>query len=71
VEQYTVYFNPSDYPGEYVVRRFVISGMNILQDKDIWARRQTLEEARKTIPRTQALMARHPSDDPVIVEVWI
>ena len=67
---FTVFFNPQDFPGKYVVRLF---------DGNLPTRllvvKNTLEEARAAIPQAPPLgfvrMERSPNDDPVIVEVWM
>jgi len=43
MEQYTVYFNTSDFPGEYTVRRFTIDRQSVVADKELWARGKTLD----------------------------
>jgi len=66
---YTVYFNPSDYPGKYVVRVTTIVGARgIVGDPGVF---DSLENARECIPQSLMRMDRLPEDDPVIVEVWI
>lgn len=63
---FTVFYNPKDFPGKYVVRLFDGKApTRLLSVKD------TLEEARKTIPPMFLRTDRHPADDPVIVETWL
>lgn len=63
---FTVFYNATDFPGKYVVRLFDGKApLRLLAVKD------TLEEARATIPQGYARFDRHPEDDPVIVEVWM
>ena len=63
---FVIYFNPSDSPGNYVVRRF--AGMVADEFPVITA--ASLEEARSVIPGWCAGLARSVEDDPVIVETW-
>jgi hypothetical protein len=69
---YTVYRNPRDYPGRFVVRRWRVRAGGALEtERTTWAVEHTLEAARATIPPNLYRMERHPDDDPVIVEVWL
>lgn len=64
---YTVYDNPTDYPGKYVVRRWKL--LNAEADPLIVA--DTLEEARAAIPPHLFCIPRQPEDDRAVKEVWI
>jgi hypothetical protein len=67
-----VYFNPSDYPGRYVVRvQRPGPGGAIQEEAEPRAVVDTLEEARKMLPWYLTNLGRYPDDDPVIVEVWV
>lgn len=66
---FTVYKNPSDYPGKYVVRRTRVAAGNELIDANASVF-DTLEEARAVIPAGLYRIARHPTDPPAVVEVW-
>jgi hypothetical protein len=66
VEIYTVYYNPLDYPGLYVVRRW----LNDKPTNDVHTAK-TLEEIRAFIPQDKVYLDRMPGDDPVIVETWL
>lgn len=69
---YAIYFNPKDYPGEYVVRRWRVGvDGTISPEAAPHARVKTLKEARARVPRETILLTRHPSDDPCIVETWL
>lgn len=64
---WTIYQNPSDYPGKWVLRA---------HDHPGGARAEcyvcdTLNEARSFVPRGLTRLSRHLSDDPVIRETWI
>jgi hypothetical protein len=65
---WTVYHNPSDYPGKYVARKFTVT-------KDVTATRDmfvadTIEEIRALLPQGLYHLTRQPDDDPVIIETW-
>lgn len=67
---FTVYFNPKDFPGKYVVRLFdADKPLRLITISD------TLEKAQATIPQGPPLgfhrVNRSPTDDPVIVETWL
>lgn len=64
---WAVYKDPSDYPGKFVVRRFI--GMNAKKEPEVVA--DTLDEARRVIPAGLICVPRLNGDDPVIYEVWI
>lgn len=82
---WVIYFNPTDYPGKYVLRAHdVFAGNPEPVIRPTCVVRSSLEEARAACPtfqmhehdgRTYATelvrMERHPSDDPTIVETWI
>lgn len=68
---YVVYKDPSDYPDKFVVRRqSVVNGDLLIAEKpEIVC--DTLEEARKAIPRFLFRLDRHPGDVLSIVESWL
>ncbi len=67
---FTVYFNPTDFPGKYVVRLF--DGDKPLRLITV---NDTLEKARETIPQGPPFgfrkVDRSPKDNIVIVETWL
>lgn len=67
---FVVYQNPKDYPGKFVVRihKAEVTGS---EPGDLVAVEESLDKARQKIPPYLACFARHPSDDPVIVETWL
>lgn len=69
---YTVYFNPRDFPGLYVMRPFVPKG-EIAEPMGIAWTGKTLDEVRAKIPRDLGLVCvpRASQDHPSVVEVWI
>ena len=63
---FTIYQNPTDFPGKYVTRLFDgEQPMRLVTVKD------TLKDARETIPKGYILFERSPTDPPVIVETWM
>lgn len=58
--------NPKDFPDKFVVRLF--DGQ---QPTRLVAVKDTLEEARATIPKIFYKVPRSEKDDPVIVETWL
>ena len=63
---WTVYFNPTDFPGLFVVRRFELD-----QRTDEHYTGATLGEVRGFIPPNLYRMPRNPDDEPHIVECWL
>lgn len=68
---WTIYANPSDYAGKYVVRRSVSGAEGVAHDPEPLAVVDTLMDARRALPRGLVCMHRAADDDPVIVEVWL
>ena len=72
LEMFVVYENPSDYPGQFVVRRW---GNCIVPDARpdpmplIVA--DSLNVARAAIPPWAVCLQRCDEDDPAIREVWL
>lgn len=71
VEVFTIYDSPSDYPGRFVVRRFVVTGEQITPDAGPTVVADTLETARAAIPYGLIQMPRMEGDDAPIVESWL
>lgn len=70
IDQWVVYFNPSDYPGKWVVRKFTIVAGRI-EASDALHVCSSCSEARENIPLGLACIPRHAQDEPHIVEAWI
>jgi len=71
---FTVYENPLDYPGRFVVRRFEVSADGAQPVPPPVAVVDTLAEARAAIRRVHpcpVCMTRAEGDEPQIVESWI
>lgn len=68
---WTVYQNPSDFPGKFVVRASAILAGRVVMDPEATCVVETLEEARRAIPPGLYRQPRQRLDDPCIVEVWL
>ena len=67
----SIYYNPLDYPGKFVLRwQKVIRGA-VLVDPDPLAIVDTLEQARQAVPYGLVRLVRHPANEPQIVESWV
>ena len=66
LELWTVYDSPTDLPGRFVARKWLLDQPTneLLQDK-------TLDGLRGKLPQGLTRMPRAPEDDPKIVETWI
>jgi len=64
---YVVYENPTDYPGKFVVRRWLDSVPELAAVRVC----EQLDQAREAIPRGAANIGRMRDDDPAIREVWL
>jgi hypothetical protein len=67
---YTIYHNPRDYPGKFVVREFLVFPGNSVPGKVLGVA-ETLKEARLLVPYGLCNMGRETSDQPQIVETWL
>ena len=69
---YTVFENPTDYPGQFVIRRFESRGNPpSVTPCEVVATGKTIEEVRDQLPQDLTRLDRHPQDDPKIVETWL
>jgi len=69
---WTIYENPSDYPGLFVARRWRIASDGSLHCLDPALVERTLQPIRDEMHRLGLYrLARSEGDDPVIVESWI
>lgn len=63
---WTVYDGPTDFPGEFVARKWLLDGAtNELR------KAKTLEGLRAQLPKGLARLPRAALDDPKIVETWM
>lgn len=71
LEMWTIYDHPTDFPGEYVARRFNVTSFGPAAT-DMLIRGKTLDEVRHQLLVTGLVaIQRDPSDDPKIVETRI
>lgn len=68
---YTIYDNPTDFPGKFVVRKHNVVAGAAVPENDPHAVMDTLDDARKSIPEGMVNILRLPEDEPQIVESWI
>lgn len=69
---YVIYDHPSDYPDDFVVRRFEITKEGALPESKIFMNRKFLTDIREQLKMIGLYpIPRHLQDDPVIVETWI
>jgi len=73
METFTIYFNPTDYPFKWVVRRFTIDKSNIdpIPDTEPLIVCDLFEDARSVIPNGLICFNRNENDEPQIVETWL
>lgn len=64
---FVIYENPSDFPGLFVVRRWLLTQ----PDAEPWFVGSTLGAARESLPLGLYNLGRQPGDDHTIKEVWI
>jgi len=70
MDYYVIYKYPSDFPHNFVVRKYTMDDK--MQPKaGTCTLFQSLESARYSIPQYMTCVHRHEKDDPVIVETWI
>lgn len=72
LRQYTIYFDPSDYPGLFVTRGWTVDSTGPKPDVAPAVVTDTLEAARLAVPCScDFRVPPHLEDDPKIVEVWL
>ena len=71
MRQYVIYFNPSDFPGRYVVRGWTAGIGECQPDAEPLGVVDNLEAARAKIPPGLHRLSRLPGEDSVIVETWL
>lgn len=67
---FTIFWNPLDYPGLYVVREFFIKPGEVVPGV-LRTIAKTLEEARAAVPPGLVRILRDPNDEVQIVETWV
>lgn len=68
---YTVYYDPLDYPGRYVVRRWNVTAGAPRPEKTPLYVGDSLERARSLIPLGLICFTADDGDDPAVLESWM
>lgn len=68
---FAIYYSPTDFPGKFVVRRFLVSANGMACDAIPSGIAETLEGARAFVPQGCIPIARSPGDVASIVETWL
>jgi hypothetical protein len=66
--QYVIYDSPKDYPGKWVVRKWLITPGQITPGPAYIC--DSLEAAREHVPEGMYNLGRQPNDERPIQEVW-
>lgn len=64
---YAIYKNPADYPGKFVLRRYV----NEVPDEEPMCVSENFAEVRSNLPEGVTNIPLFPGDDPCLYETWI
>ena len=69
---WTIYDSPTDYPGLFVARLFLIckGELEPVCTSKLFLS-ETLDGVRRQLPPGLYRMPRSPSDEPAIVEIWL
>jgi hypothetical protein len=70
LEVWAVYASPDDFPGQYVVRRFLTGEDGVRATSEGWRGRTLAEVREPLIRRGLHQMDRLPDDHAHIVETW-
>jgi len=68
---WTVYDHPSDYPDEFVARRWIASKGGVIATAEILTSPAIVRLRAKLIQKGLYRLERSPGDDAKIIEVWI
>lgn len=72
MQMWTVYERPSDFPDDYVARRWdIVRGAREPIASGVLFAAKTLEQLRELLPEGLHRMPRQEGDEPQIVEVWL
>ena len=66
-----IYDDPSDFPGHVVMRTQCPSSLNDVATAPYCGVYESVEEARKDVPKSGVNIGRYEQDDSKIVEVWL
>jgi hypothetical protein len=67
---WTVYQNPSDYPGKWVLRGHDVGSGTVTPQKDCFVA-DSYDLVITALPSGLQRLHRFPGDDPVIYETWL
>jgi len=67
---YTIFQGPADYPGMFVLRKFLILPAKIYP-AEILCIGDSLDVVREHVPYGAYNLGRMPEDDPTVVETWV
>lgn len=67
---YTIYNNPSNYPGYYVISKWDVEKGSETKDTTYHFKSTNLQECRDQL-KSLYCVGREPDDDPVILESYI
>ncbi len=70
LSQWVIYKQPRDYPGQYVLRRWLADADGPRPTGEV-ALADSLEAIRAALPGGLTCIGRYADDDPCIVEVWL
>lgn len=70
---FALYIDPADYPGQYVVRRWVVPRGSVegIPDREPLYVGLSRTEAAASVPQGLTWLPRLPQDDPAICGVWL
>lgn len=70
---WTVYKNPTDYPGQYVARRFVLDQRtdDLYANQSLDAVRAWVEYSGRRYGVIPVRLERDPGDAPAVLENWV
>lgn len=71
LSMWTVYQSPTDYPGQFVARRWICDNNPPIATSDMLVSPLYEDIRRAMIERDMVRMQRNDEDDPVILETWI
>lgn len=67
---YTIYFDPKDYPGKYVMRKWVVDTASGQIPMQAYVG-DSYDSVIDNLPLGLVKILRDPHDDPCILETWI
>lgn len=70
MRSYAIYFNPTDFPGKFVLRGHTSHPGSSVPDNDCMLA-DGLDEIRSVVPTGFVNTGRMEDDDAKIVEVWV